>query len=217
MLTNAVDVLFPAVYVLFFLGTILALLFANRRRMRQVWLAGFFATLLAVTAVGMPLFPVVEMHKFSQPSDEEVTYYELRVVDVNGTELPYDDRATPPVMGTRTSSVAGKIAADYTDAERLEMGEFYLENARTYRDEVESGNRSALERLQPPRYVDEPRWNADDLESYDEFTALRVYERTLTFSDDNAEVASSEERLRVTIDVADSTVTEHEREEKAES
>jgi hypothetical protein len=204
------DVLFPAVYVLFFLGTLGVLAFAHRRLARQVWLAGFFATLLAVTLVGMPLLPVVDMHKFAQPTDEEETYYEIRVVDAAGDEIRFDDRATPPVTGTRTSSVGGLIAEEYTDEERLEMGEFYVEPAQEYRAEVESGERSVTERLQPPRYVDDREWTADELESYEEFEAIRVYERTVTYTDDNTAVASNEDQPRVTIDVTDETVTEHE-------
>lgn len=204
------DIIFVSIYVSFFLGTIVVLAFADRRVARRVWLVGFFATLVVVTAVGMSLLPVVEMHKFSQPSSEEMTYYELRIVDANGTEIEYDDRAAPPMTGTRTSTIGGEIANDYTDDERLEMGEFYLSKATAYRHDLESGERSATERLQPPRYVDDEGWTAEELEAYEEFEALRVYERTVTYTDDNTAVESNDEQLRVTIDVADETVTEPE-------
>ncbi|MFU8867976.1 MAG: hypothetical protein ACNA7R_08700 [Natronococcus sp.] len=112
-------VLFPTVYVLFFLGTVGILAFARRRYAREVWLAGFFTTLLAVTLVGMPLLPVVDMHKFAQPSEEEETYYEIRMVDASGEELRFDDRATSPTgrgpprnsRATRRSRRSGSTSA----------------------------------------------------------------------------------------------------------
>lgn len=204
------EIIFVSVYVLFFLGTIGVLALAGRGMVRRVWLVGFVSTLLVVTAVGMPLFPVVEMHKFSQPSEEEMTYYELRVVDADGAEIELDDRATPPLTGTRTSTVAGEMANAYTDEERAEMGEFYLSNAREYRQKVESGDRSITDRLRPPRYVDDEAWTADELAAYEEFEAIRVYERTVIYSDDNSEIESNEERLRLTVDVANDAVIEHE-------
>ena len=210
ILAESTQILFPVVYVLFFLGTLGILAFARRQYAREVWLAGFFATLLAVTLVGMPLLPVVDMHKFAQPSDEEETYYEPRVVDAAGNELRVDDRATPPVTGTRTSTVSGQMADGYTDDQRLEIGEFYLENAREHRQAVESGEQSMSDRLQPPRYVDDRAWTATELESYEAFEAIRIYEHTVVYSDDNTAIESTEERPRVTIDPTDGTVTEHE-------
>lgn len=209
-LSNLTAIIFPAVYVLFFLGTVAVLAFARRQYAREVWLAGFFTTLLAVTLVGMPLLPVVDMHKFAQPSEEEETYYEIRFVDASGEELWFDDRSTPPTTGTRTSTVAGQMADEYTDEQRLEMGEFYLENAREHRQAVESGDRSVTDRLRPPRYVDDRGWTAAELEEYDSFEAIRIYERTVIYSDDNTAVETNEERPRVTIDPTDGTVTEHE-------
>ncbi|MDG5820258.1 hypothetical protein [Natronococcus sp. A-GB7] len=209
-MSEGTRLLFPVVYVLFFLGTLGILAVARRQYAREVWLAGFFATLLAVTLVGMPLLPVVDMHKFAQPSEEEETYYEIRMVDAAGNELRVDDRATPPVTGTRTSTVAGQLAEGYTDDQRLEMGEFYLANAREHRQAVESGERSVTDRLQPPRYVDDEAWTAAELREYEAFEAIRIYEHTVVYSDDNTAVESNEERLRVTIDPTDGTVTEHE-------
>lgn len=207
------NVLFPLVYGGFFLGTLVALALLNRRSVRRLWLGAFFATLLVVTAVGMPLMPVVEMHKFSEPTDEEMTYYELRVVDADGDELYYDERAAPPMTGSRTSTIAGAIAEEYTDGERMEIGEFYLSQVREYRRDVESGESSVADRFSPPRYSDDERWTTEDLETYDEFEAIRVYERTVTYTDDNTAIESNEERRRVTIDVADQTVIEHDGED----
>ena len=195
--------------MLFFLGTLGILVVAHRRFAREVWLAGFFATLLAVTLVDMPLLPVVDMHKFAHPSDEAETYYELHVVDSAENELRFDDRATPPVTGTRTSTLGGQFAGEYTDDQRLEMAAFLLSNAAEYRGEVAAGDRAVIDRLQPPRYVDDRAWTATDLEGYGGFEVLRVYKRTVHYSDDSTEIETNEERPRVTIDVVEGTVTEH--------
>ncbi|MFC7232136.1 hypothetical protein ACFQMM_13415 [Saliphagus sp. GCM10025308] len=158
----------------------------------------------------MTVMPVVEMHKFSQPNSDEMTYYEVRIVDSAGNELELDDRATPPLTGSRTSSVAGEMAYEYTDEERMEMGEFYIRSVNDYRQTIESGGPPAYEALQPPRYVDDHQWTAAQLENYEEFEAVRIYERTVTFNEEHSAVERNEETHLVTIDVANGTVDENE-------
>lgn len=204
------DIILPTVYVSFFLGTLGVLAFARHHVARGVWLAGFFTTLLAVTAVGTPLLPVVDMHKFSNPPGKKLTYYDVRVVDRSGNEIALDERAVPPMTGSHMSGVGERIVNSYTDAERIEMGEFYISNAREYRHEVQSGETSVAEHIDPPRYTADQKWTASELDQYDRFESIRVYERTVTFSDDNSNVESINEHLRVTIDVTNDTVTEHE-------
>ncbi|WP_312910626.1 hypothetical protein [Natronosalvus caseinilyticus] len=204
------DIAFPAVYILFFVGTIATLALANRRLVRKAWLACFFALLLAVTVVGMTVMPAVEMHKFSQPNSEEMTYYEIRIVDSAGNELELDDRATPPMTGSRTSSVAGSMAYDYTDEERMEMGRFYMQSVNDYRQTIESGGPPAYEALKPPRYVDDQQWTAEQLETYEEFESIRIYERTIVVNEESDAVERNEETHLVTINVANETITENE-------
>ncbi|UTF54183.1 DUF2029 domain-containing protein [Natronosalvus rutilus] len=204
------DIIFPVVYILFFVGTIAALALANRRFVRKAWLACFFALLLAVTVVGMTVMPVVEMHKFSQPNSEEMTYYEIRIVDSAGNELELDDRATPPMTGSRTSSVGQNMAYQYDDEERMEMGRFYIENVNRYRETVESGGPPIYTALEPPRYVDDQQWTAEQLENYEEFESISIYERTIVVNEDSDAVERNEETHLVTIDVANETVTENE-------
>ncbi|USZ70853.1 hypothetical protein [Natronosalvus halobius] len=204
------DIVFPAVYILFFIGTIGVLAFANRSIAKKVWLACFFALLVAVTVVGMTVMPVVEMHKYSQPNSDEMTYYEVRIVDSAGNEIELDDRATPPMTGSRTSSVGQKMAYQYDDEERMEMGRFYIEKVNRYRATIESGGPPIYTALEPPRYVDDQQWTAEQLKNYEEFESVRIYERTIVVNEDNDAVERNEETHLVTIDIANETVTENE-------
>ncbi|WIV66036.1 hypothetical protein [Natrialbaceae archaeon AArc-T1-2] len=204
------ELVFLTFYVSFFVGTITILVLAHRRMARELWLGAFFAALIAVTIVGTPLLPVVDMHKFAQPSEEERVYYEPRVVDDAGNELYYDYRAIPPTTASRSSTVLDRTVHEYNETERLEIGEFYLFNANEYRAEVESGDRSIAERFQPPRYVDDEQWTAEELEGHGEFVTIRIYERTITHTDDTSEIESNEEELVLTIDLANETITEAE-------
>lgn len=209
LLAPVADSLLPAVYVSFVVGTAALLALADRRIARRVWLVGLFSGLVVVTLVGAPLLPFVDMNKYADSTDEEFTYYEIRMVDGNGTELRYDTRAIPPVKGgTRHSRLAGLMVESYSEAERLEMATFLFERAVAYRAEVEADEPRPLERLQAPRYVDSEPWTREDLEGAGPFETIRIYERTIVYEDDNTGIAALHERERVEIDPAAGTVDE---------
>ncbi|MDJ1433020.1 hypothetical protein [Halostagnicola sp. A-GB9-2] len=211
LLSEFRGIIFPVFYVGFFLGTLVLLALSDREVARSVWVGGFILVLLAVTVVGTPLMPVVEMHKFSQPNDEQNTAHEFVVVDADGNELYYDYRAAPPTTGSRSSTIAGHMVEEYPDEDRIEIAEFYLSNAQEYRSDVESGDYPPpTEPLAPPRYTDDKQWSAEELEEFETFEAIRIYERTLTVTDDNTEIESHERDRRLTVNVGNQTITEHE-------
>lgn len=211
LLSDFRNIIFPVFFVGFFVGTLVLLALSDRELARKAWVGGFILVLIAVTVVGTTLIPVVEMHKFSQPSEEQNTAYEFAVVDADGNELFYDYRATPPTTDSRSSSIAWLTVDDYSDQERMEIAEFYLSNAKEYRSEIESGEYPPpTEPIQPPRYVDDKQWTASTLEEYEEFESIRIYERTLTVNEDNTALESHEEQLLLSIDVDDQSITEHE-------
>lgn len=200
------DIILPGFYLAFLGGTLLMLVLKHRAFARRLWLAGFLSTLLVVTVLGAPILPVVDMHKFSQPSPEERTYHEVRVVDADGTEIRYDTRAVPPMQGTRTSGLGRWMVERFDDERRLEMATFLLSEAEEYRAELLAGERGGLERLQPPRYVDESRWTAADVRGLERFESIRVYRHTIVFSEDSTEIESSETELRLEVDPGDGTI-----------
>lgn len=195
-------------YVSFFAGTLFALVMGRRYGMQKLWLAVFMTVLVAVTITGSALVPVVEMHKFSQPNEQEMTLYEPRVVDGSGNELYYDYRAAPPTSSSRTSTIFSAVIHEYSDEDSMEIAEFYVSSANEYRQEVKSGDTSPVTWFQPPRYSESQRWTAEELEEYGEFETLRVYERTVTFVEGEGEIKSVEEEHRLTIDVREETISE---------
>lgn len=203
------ELLLPAIYVSFMLGTAVLLALAERPPARRLWLVGLFSGVVVVTLVGAPLLPFVDMNKYADSTDEEFTYYEIRMVDGDGTELRYDTRAIPPVKGgTRHSRLGGLMVASDSDAERLELARFLFDSAVDYRAEVEADEPRRLERLQAPRYVDSEPWTGEDLEDMGPFRSLRVYEVTLVYEEDNTGIASRDERERLRIDPATERIEE---------
>lgn len=202
------DLILPGFYVAFFAGTLLLLALKERRYARRLWLTGFLSVLLVITLLGAPIVPIVDMHKFAEPTPEEQTYHEFRVVDADGDEIRYDTRAIPPMQGTRTSALGSAMVNRYDDERRLELAAFMLENAREYRAEVESGGPSAAERLQPPRYVDEERWTAADLADHSAFVSIRVYRHRIVFSADSTEIETRETTLQLEVTPDEGTVEE---------
>lgn len=203
------DLLLPAIYASFMIGTAVSLALADRRLARRVWLVGLFSGLVVVTLVGAPLLPFVDMNKYADSTDEEFTYHEIRMVDGDGTELRYDTRAIPPVKGgTRHSRLGGLMVESYSDEERLAMARFLFDSAVEYRAEVEADDPRRLERLAAPRYVDSEPWTRDDLAEMGPFRSIRIYEVTLVYEDDDTGIADRDERERLRIDPATGAVEE---------
>lgn len=202
------DLILPGFYLAFFGGTLLMLVLKHRAFARRLWLVGFLSSLLVVTVLGAPILPVVDMHKFSQPSSEEQTYHELRVVDADGNEIRYDTRAVPPMQGTRTSGVGHWMVERFDDERRLEMAQFLLSEAEEYRAELLADGRDGLERLQPPRYVDEERWTAADVRGLARFESIRVYRHTVVYDEDSTEIESRKTELRLEVNPRDDTIEE---------
>lgn len=198
----------PGFYLAFLGGTLCMLVLKRRAYARRLWLAGFFSSLLVVTVLGAPILPVVEMHKFPEPTPEEQSYHEIRIVDAEGNEIRYDARAVPPMQGTRTSRLGRWMVERYSDEKRLEMAAFLVAEAEEYRTELLTDGREPLERLQPPRYVDEERWTAAEVRDLSQFESIRVYRHTVVFSEDSTEIASKETELRLEVNPREDTIEE---------
>lgn len=199
------EFILPGFYVAFVGGTLLMLALADRRFARRLWLGGFLSALLVVTVLGAPIVPVVDMHKFAEPTPEEQTYHELRVVDEDGQEIRYDTRAVPPVQGTRTSALGHRMVHRYDDGRRLELAAFLIREAEEYRESVLAGPR-LHERLEPPRYVDEARWTPAAVGEMSSFETIRVYRHTVVFSADSTTIESRETALALEVTPEDGTV-----------
>ena len=202
------DLILPGFYLAFLGGTLLLLVLKERPYARRLWLGAFLSSLLVVTVLGAPILPVVDMHKFPEPTPEEQTYHELRVVDAEGDEIRYDTRAVPPMQGTRTSRLGRWMVERYDDQRRLEMAGFLLREAEEYRAALLTDGRRPLERLQPPRYVDEERWTAAEVRELSRFESIRVYRHTVVFSEDSTGIESKDTELRLEVNPRAETIEE---------
>jgi len=109
-----VDVLLPLAFGAFFLVTAIALAFNRRRYVRRTYVAGFFAVLVTINLVGLPVLPMMYWHKFSEPRTESQTSYEFRLVDTDGDELRYQTEATLAVDGVTLASLQQRMLTDYS-------------------------------------------------------------------------------------------------------
>lgn len=176
---------------------------------RRLWLGAFFSGIVVTSLIGAPIVPFVDMNKFSERTDDEFTYYEIRMVDEDGAEIRYDLRAVPPVSGaSRHTRLAGMMINDFSDAERLEMAAFLYESAVEYRAEIESGQMPLHERFEAPYYSQEPPWEASEMEAMSAFESIRVYELTIVYGEDDTEIVDRSERERLRIDPATGTIDE---------
>ena len=194
----------PLFYIVFVLGTVAVFVISERKYAKETFLTGFFSILLITTLIGVPILPVIDMHKFANPTEEETTAHEITIVDEHGNELYYDSRAIEPVMGTRVLSLGSNLISG-DDTYRMEVGTFLIESAEEYRLDVESGE-AGTEFWEPPRYLDESQWTTEDLDGVGSFETIRVYNTTYTFSDDNTEINEQESYLELEVDVANDEI-----------
>lgn len=194
-----VDLLQPyrvAVYTLFFVGffvaTLVAFVLHRVRFVRSTYVAGFFALLLVVNlAVPVHALPLVHWHKFSEPRAQELVWHEVRVVDSNDRELVYDDRATLGVDGVTMEDLQREMRTEYTHRKNCEVSRWLLERARLHRDRMTT--QSPLDWLRFPPHGLNNQWTAEDLQGYDAFVGLRIYELRVVTSADGSEVNARDE------------------------
>jgi hypothetical protein len=156
----------------FVLATIGAVALSDRPLVRRSYVAGFFACLLLVNAVGVAALPFVHWHKFSAEAPTVEIDHQFRVVDAAGRELDYDHRATLGADGVSMYLIHTRLD-EYDDAQRAAVAGYLFERAVLYREAVES--RSALHLVRFPPHDIENAWDTPELAEYDAFVGLRLY------------------------------------------
>jgi hypothetical protein len=156
----------------FVLVTIGAVALSDRPLVRRSYVAGFFACLLLVNAVGVAALPFVHWHKFSAEGPTVEVDHQFRVVDAAGRELDYDHRATLGADGVSMYLIHSRLD-EYDDAQRAAVAGYLFERAVLYREAVES--RSALHLVRFPPHDIENTWDTPELAGYDAFVGIRLY------------------------------------------
>lgn len=141
---------------------------------------------------------MVNMHKFTGTVDQEVTTYEMAVVDENGAELAYDQTAAPLVIGTRHAHLAEDMVTEYDEQRQQAIATHLLVRATDHREDIKSGS-SPLERVHYPGHMDVDEWDREELANYGEFETIRVYETTIMYNDDSSGVEERTKTLRLEV------------------
>ncbi|MDS0297236.1 hypothetical protein NDI76_00585 [Halogeometricum sp. S1BR25-6] len=188
------DLVVPFFFGLFFLGTFAAAFFYRHRYVRSSYLAVFFACLLLVnlSPSGYEIRPMEDLHKFTGiPSEEKVNYL-IYVEDSAGREIRLDRRVVPTV--SPNDDVARALA--YCSREESEAaGRYLLHRSHEYRERIEAGAPSLVERVDFPRHQQDYRWTESELDGYGEFVTLKVYALHLHFEEGGYELTSTEREL----------------------
>jgi hypothetical protein len=183
----------PVFFITFFVLTAIAYRFRDEFHLRQTYVCVLLISLLVVNIAGVHLLPIATLHKFQSVGPEERTLYELRVVDANGNELPYDARAASPLPGSQVNSLSYHSINVFNQAEREELAKFLFRRAQQYRQYVESNPFVRSDFVKFPRYGLDYRWNQELLSKYVDFVGLRIYERHVVYSAEKGGVSKTNE------------------------
>ncbi|MFC6835070.1 hypothetical protein [Halomarina ordinaria] len=209
MMQGTMDLLVPLFFVGFFAAAIVAVAFAGNRYIRGTYLAGFFTVFIAVNLfVSVIPAPVVHWHKFSDVRDQDQTHYELRVVDAEGRELQYDNKATLGANGVAMADLHREMRTERTAEGNREMGQYLLDRATRYRSSVEEERPWRFLRFPP--HSTTGTWTPQRLSNYDEFVGVRLYRFNVSTSEDGQEVTDTDETLLLSYDGPSDRLAIHE-------
>lgn len=186
------NLLLPLFFIGFFSATFITIYLHRNRYIKQTYLAGFFIGLIVFNTI-MPIgiLPYIDWHKFSEPREQEQTYHELRIVDANGEEIPYDKRAPQNHEAGFHSSIMTDMTEKYTEDRNREIMMFLLYRAEEYRDQRE--NQSLIYYVRFPDHGMHGEWTGIQLAEYAEFVGIRLYQVDIRTSDDGTEITEYNE------------------------
>lgn len=184
----------PIIFVGFFVAAAVAIAFGERTYVRKPYVASLVVGLLLVN-VAFPVYPLPFMtwHKFSEPRATDQVSYQLRVVDSDGDEIPFEEKATLVVDGVSKDILRKKLREELSPAERDEVASYLLERSIHHRSHIR--NRSLLHLLRFPPHGLGDTWTERQLSQYDEFVGIRMYRIEFETSPDGTEVTSYDEEL----------------------
>lgn len=199
------------VFVVFFASWFAAFVFRDRLLTYRPYMVGIFClVLVGSTLTGLQPTPIHHVNEYSSVAPTEDVHYDIRVVDADGTEIPYDPRAMRPNL--QNEEIAENIAKvgvgsqktdlAYTESERDVMAAFLFDEALEHRRHVVA-ERDYLRPVRfPPHHLRnrlvekaDNYWTTDQLDDYAPFVALRIYRMHVVIAEDGSEVTVADERL----------------------
>ncbi|HET7323064.1 MAG TPA: hypothetical protein VFJ06_01905 [Halococcus sp.] len=186
------------IFIGFFVVALLALALHRYRYVRESAVVLFLVALLLVNVVGVFALPLTHLHLYSNRAPNVDIEYELWIVDADGNELQYDRRAAEP-MGDGFQSITYRMATKYSQKRNEEIAAFLLENAREYRNHVESDHLVPIEFPRAKTHILDYRWRKEDLSGYSKFVGIRIYRVTTGYAANGSHIVSQDETIMVTI------------------
>jgi hypothetical protein len=188
----------------FFSISLVALVFRDHEMVRQLYVVFLLCLVLGSSLTGLQPIPIVNAHEYSSVASEQYTHYDLRVVDTEGRELPYDPRAVRPAI--QVEELAAIMAkgdvntsqVSYTPSQRREMAAFLLRSAREYRRGLDAGQEplaALVSALKFPPHHLRGHWTAKELSEFSRFVAIRVYRIEVTFAENGRRAVTGDETL----------------------
>lgn len=117
------------------------------------------------------------------------------MIDDENNELLLDARATEPIPPSRHTMLGSTMVEDCNETERQHVSTFLLDEAREYRESIESDPILHPDRVKFPQHEYGHRWTEAQLSAYGELVGLRIYQVNRTFTQDGSDVASRSETM----------------------
>jgi hypothetical protein len=172
---------------------------SNRDYTNQLFVVVLIGCIIAVGFIGVPSWPFRGWALMASVDDTDIQYYQIQVVNEEGSAYEYDPRAAPPqISASMRKRVATRMAESYDHTERRQLGCFLLKNAESYVNDRQSGG-SVLSKLKYPRHQYGYRWNASVVDDLDTISAITINNKTFRMTGDGQRVTSRSERTIASI------------------
>lgn len=194
------DVLFPFVFVMFFIGSALALYQGREYKRYFVFFAVFLV--FSSSILGVYLIPAPHAQRYSDIQDQTKSVHAIAMVDSNGKEIILDDRATNPVgSGPLGRELVNNIT---NDSDRVNYAEKIIDDSETYRQDVIS----SYPRVSHPPVSAGPLWDRERINRYSEFAGVKIYQFTVMFESESHHIDNISKECILEIDTKEGEVYE---------
>lgn len=181
------------VFTLFFTAAAVSLRYNRNTLLRGGFITLFFIFLIIPGFTGVASWPFFPWQLYENAGPTETTFYEMRVVDDEGTEIRYDARAAHPIVGAISRRYARNIAGagwnPYPPLEARIQSCYFLDKAIEYRERDLQSKHPQL----VPRHQRDYEWTRSKLAGMGEFTALRVYRVDVDIAENGTKINSATE------------------------
>jgi hypothetical protein len=166
-------------FVVFFLGSAVAVRYHDHPAVRRGWSVAFVLMLFVPLVVGSN-WPFVAWVLYGDVAPTETTHYRAYLVESDGDHVRYDARALDVVTSTVMRGYSERLATDSDDPATGRAGEFFVRRANDHRRRVTGRYAVGLDYWLPhgprfPRHQLDHRWSPAVTDQYERFVALRVY------------------------------------------